>query len=62
MGAGTLPEDPADQELLTNPRSVTGSGFFFTLENVMSDDAKAILGAIILAPILYFLLVVVMSF
>ena len=49
-------------QLLTNPRSVTGSGFFFTLENVMSDDAKAILGAIILAPILYFLLVVVMSF
>jgi hypothetical protein len=32
------------------------------MENVMSDDAKAILGAIILAPILYFLLVVVMSF
>jgi len=28
----------------------------------MSDDAKAILGAIIAAPILYFLLVVVMSF
>jgi hypothetical protein len=41
---------------------VTGSGFFFTLENVMSDDAKAIIGAIILAPIFYFLLVVVMSF
>jgi hypothetical protein len=32
------------------------------LENVMSDDAKAIIGAIIAAPIFYFLLVVVMSF
>ena len=31
-------------------------------ERHMSDDAKAILGAIIAAPILYFLLVVVMSF
>jgi len=27
----------------------------------MSDDAKAIIGAIIFAPIFYFLLVVVMS-
>jgi hypothetical protein len=41
---------------------VTGSGSFFKLENHMSDDAKAILGAIIFAPIFYFLLVVVMSF
>jgi hypothetical protein len=31
-------------------------------ENHMSDDTKAILGAIIFAPIFYFLLVVVMSF
>jgi len=28
----------------------------------MSDDTKVILGAIIAAPIIYFLLVVVMSF
>ena len=28
----------------------------------MSDDTKAILGAIIFAPILYFLLICVMSF
>jgi hypothetical protein len=41
---------------------VTGTGFFFTMENVMSDDAKAILGAIILAPVLYFILICVMSF
>jgi len=32
------------------------------LENTMSDDTKALLGAVIAAPILYFLLVVVMSF
>jgi len=31
-------------------------------EKHMSDDTKAILGAIIFAPIFYFLLVVVMSF
>jgi Ca2+/Na+ antiporter len=41
---------------------VTGSGFFFTLENVMSDNAKIALGLVIGAPIFYFLLVVVMSF
>ena len=40
---------------------MTGSGFFL-LENYMSDDTKAIIGAIIFAPIFYFLLVVVMSF
>jgi hypothetical protein len=31
-------------------------------ERHMSDDTKAILGAIIFAPILYFLLICVMSF
>ena len=31
-------------------------------EHHMSDNAKAILGAIILAPFLYFLLICVMSF
>jgi hypothetical protein len=35
---------------------------FSSRENPMSDDAKAILGAIILAPFLYFLLIVLMSF
>jgi hypothetical protein len=28
----------------------------------MSEDAKVILGAIILAPVIYFLLIVLMSF
>jgi len=32
------------------------------MEIEMSDDLKAFLGALIAAPILYFLLVVVMSF
>jgi hypothetical protein len=31
------------------------------LENPMNDDLKAFLGALIAAPFLYFLLVVVMS-
>ena len=31
-------------------------------EHHMSDNAKAILGAIILAPFIYFLLIVLMSF
>ena len=31
-------------------------------EHHMSEDAKVILGAIILAPVLYFLLICVMSF
>jgi hypothetical protein len=31
-------------------------------EHHMSEDAKVILGAIILAPFLYFLLIVLMSF
>jgi hypothetical protein len=62
MGAGTLPEDPADPQLLSNSRSVTGSGFFFTLENTMSDNTKIAIGLIVGAPAVYFLLVVLMSF
>jgi hypothetical protein len=39
---------------------VTVPGFFFGVP--MSDNTKAILGAIIAAPVIYFLLIVLMSF
>jgi Ca2+/Na+ antiporter len=41
---------------------VTGTGFFFTLENVMSDNTKIAIGLIVGAPMAYFMLVVLMSF
>lgn len=42
---------------------MTGSGFFFPqLENHMSDNTKIAIGLLVGAPMIYFLLVVLMSF